>query len=356
MLTFQFLPARHGDCFLVRWGTPERVMVVDGGPDQIYENVLRPHLMSLPYQPGGAPRIDVLCLSHVDEDHVVGVMRLLKELVRAKRDQLALPFDISRIWFNSVDDLVDTVQPGLAASTHALVKTASTGTAMPASYAQGSDVRSSIAALALGGNPPFHGSLIVGSKHKLDDLDVTVVGPTTAALANLVKKWQAAVKAKSVKALGASYTDRSVPNLSSIALHVRHAGRTALLTGDARGDHLINGLEATGLLASGTNMHVDVLKLPHHGSKNNAEPSLFNRVRADHYVICADGIKHKHPSTETLEWMVASRDQNDRYTVHLTHAIPTAQATLEKLRIGRKFTVVVGAPLIEIALTDIQGN
>src|SRR4249919_4382176 len=40
MLAFEFLPARHGDCFLVRWGDPERIMVVDGGPDEVYERVL----------------------------------------------------------------------------------------------------------------------------------------------------------------------------------------------------------------------------------------------------------------------------------------------------------------------------
>jgi hypothetical protein len=41
MLAFEFLPAKHGDCSLIRWGTPERVMVVDGGPDGVYECTLR---------------------------------------------------------------------------------------------------------------------------------------------------------------------------------------------------------------------------------------------------------------------------------------------------------------------------
>ena len=328
MLTFQFLPAHHGDCFLLRWGNPERVMMVDGGPDQVYEKVLRPYLMSLPHQPGIAPTVDVLCLSHVDEDHVVGVMQLLKELVRAKRDHLPLPVAVRRIWFNSVDDLVDTAQPGLATSARALLKAAPAGTAIPASYGQGRDVRSSVAALTLDGNAPFGGYLLAGSKCKLHDLDVTVVGPTAAAVTRLVEKWQAAVIKNNAKALGASYTDRSVPNLSSIALHVHHAGRTALLTGDARGDHLIKGLEATGLLEAGKTMHVDVFKLPHHGSKNNAQRSLFDRIRADHYVICANGIKHKHPSTETLNWMVASRDKDDRIQSTLPMRYPRPKPRL----------------------------
>jgi len=57
----------------------------------------------------------------------------------------------------------------------------------------------------------------------------------------------------------------------------------------------------------GATIHVDVFKLPHHGSENNAAPSLFERVKADHYVVCADGIQHPHPSKSTLEWLVLSR-------------------------------------------------
>ncbi len=352
MLSFEFLPARHGDCFLVRWGMPERVMVVDGGPDQVFETVLRPRLMTLPRAPGGAPTVDVVCLSHVDDDHVVGVVQLFKELARAKRDQLPLPINVRCVWFNSVDDLIEGIQPGLAASAHALMKSAPADTAVSASYGQGRDLRNSIAALSLEGNRPFGGALTAGSACELHKLEITIVGPSSAALAELVKKWRASVKAKNAKAIAAAYIDRSVPNLSSIALHLRHAGRTALLTGDARGDHLLAELEAVGFLAVGGSMHVDVFKLPHHGSENNAEPSLFERIHANHYVICADGIKHAHPSTATLEWLVASRSKDENYTVHITNPIAAAQATLDQLRVGRSFTVSVGSPRVEIALAD----
>ncbi len=353
MLAFEFLPAHHGDCFLVSWGAPVRVMVVDGGPDGVYEEVLRPRLMALPHPQGRAPSVDVLCLSHVDDDHVVGVVRLLRELVRARRDQLPLPVDVRRVWFNSVDDLIDGVEPGLAASVRALVQAAPPDAAVSASYGQGRDVRDSVAALALDGNAPFGGSLTVGSVAQLYDLDVTVVAPNTAALVTLVDKWRASVKTKDTKAVAAAYRDRAVPNLSSISLHLRHGGRTALLTGDARGDHLLAGLEAAGLLAPGGTIHVDVFKLPHHGSENNAEPSLFERVRADHYVVSADGIKHAHPSKATLEWLVKSRALDERYTIHLTNHIPAAEATLNQLTAGRKFTVAVGTPRVEITLADI---
>jgi hypothetical protein len=126
-------------------------MVVDGGPDGVYENVLRPRLMALPHGQGQAPTVDVLCVSHVDDDHAVGVIRLLRELARSKRAQLPLPIDVRRVWFNSVDDLIDGVQPGLAASVRVMVEDAPPNAAVSASYGQGRDVRNSVAELATRG-------------------------------------------------------------------------------------------------------------------------------------------------------------------------------------------------------------
>ena len=147
-------------------------------------------------------------------------------------------------------------------------------------------------------------------------------------------------------------TYRSVPNLSSIALHLRHGTRTALLTGDARGDHLVDGLEEAGLLAPREIMRVDVFKLPHHGSENNAEPALFERIQADHYVICADGLKHPHPSRATLEWLVASRARDEAYTIHLSNRIPAAESVLNELATDRAYTISAGAPHATITFAD----
>ena len=66
-LRFEFLDARHGDCFLVRWGA-SHVMLIDGGPSNTYEQTLRPYLEALPAGAGGQRVLDVVCLTHVDDD------------------------------------------------------------------------------------------------------------------------------------------------------------------------------------------------------------------------------------------------------------------------------------------------
>ena len=58
-------------------------------------------------------------------------------------------------------------------------------------------------------------------------------------------------------------------------------GKRILLTGDARGDKIIQGLELVGALEPNGTMHVDVLKMPHHGSDRNMETSFLRRITAE---------------------------------------------------------------------------
>ena len=88
-----------------------------------------------------------------------------------------------------------------------------------------------------------------------------------------------------------------------------------LLTGDARSDDLLAYVGATGLERNGV-AHFDVLKMPHHGSVRNVTAEFFDRVKADHYVISADG-KNGNPDVPTLEMLTAARGA-DEYTIHLT--------------------------------------
>ena len=48
-----------------------------------------------------------------------------------------------------------------------------------------------------------------------------------------------------------AYVDKSVPNLSSIVLLAEAEARSILLTGDARGDKILEGLELVGLMEEG---------------------------------------------------------------------------------------------------------
>lgn len=345
MLSFEFFDAKHGDAFLTRWGNgASRVMLVDGGPTGVYEAGLKVALTRLlPRDQNGIPHLDVVYLSHIDDDHVAGLVRLFADIRRARNDQLAEPFSVGLLWFNSVEELVDKAEPGLAASVQPLFERAQTSDVMKASYNQGRALRNAAVFLRLDGNSPFNGQLVQGDSTSLDGLEVTVVCPDDQALAKLADRWRKAKQEKNPEVITAAYDDQSIPNLSSIVLHVKHGQKTALLTGDARGDRILAGLRASNLLDGDGPLRVDLMKVPHHGSERNMKPDFFEKIHAIHYVVSADGIKHHHPHEDTLTALVESRAPTDEFTVHLTNDIPFAVQKLKDLQVGRSFEISVRA-------------
>ena len=133
--------------------------------------------------------------------------------------------------------------------------------------------------------------------------------PELLALQEQHDKWlraQKEKKKKSPEAALAAFVDKSVPNLSSIVVLAELGGKSMLLTGDARGDKILEGMELSGLLEKGGKKHVDLLKVPHHGSDNNMETIFFERVPADHYVFSGDG-EHGNPERATLQMLLDAR-------------------------------------------------
>jgi len=116
-----------------------------------------------------------------------------------------------------------------------------------------------------------------------------------------------------------AFVDKSVPNLSSLVLLAKVDDKTMLLTGDARGDKILEGLEAIGAIEADGTLHVDILKVPHHGSSNNAALEFFERISADHYVFSGNG-EHGNPERETLEMLFEARG-DEPFTLHLTYPI-----------------------------------
>jgi len=198
-----------------------------------------------------------------------------------------------------------------------------------ASIEQGYRLRIDAEKLEFPPNPEFGGKLILAREQAEPveigpGLTLTVVGPTPSELEHLRKKhneWLKKLKkeGKSASAALAAYVDKSVPNLSSIVVLAQADNKRMLLTGDARGDKILEGLELAGLMAKGGKIHVDLLKVPHHGSSNNLDNDFFERITADHYVFSGDG-EHGNPRRKSLEMLVTARGDAD-FTIHLTYPI-----------------------------------
>jgi beta-lactamase superfamily II metal-dependent hydrolase len=133
---------------------------------------------------------------------------------------------------------------------------------------------------------------------------------------------------KKTKAALASFTDDSVPNLSSLVVLAEVGEKRILLTGDARGDKILQGLELVGRLKPGVPLRVDVLKMPHHGSDRNMDRIFFRRISAAHYVFSGNG-EHGNPERETLQLLLDESGDTD-FTIHLTYPIGEIDIEREK--------------------------
>ena len=87
--------------------------------------------------------------------------------------------------------------------------------------------------------------------------------------------------------------------------------RKILFTGDGSGDDIIDVLSRNDMLDKQGKYHVDILKVPHHGSDRNVSRNFFKTVTADYYVISANG-RDNNPSIDTLKWIIESGNKSKK--------------------------------------------
>src|SRR3954468_17387177 len=114
--------ARKGDCLLLHFGSPDRpgLVMIDGGPSNVYGPQLKPRLMEIRqsrHLPPDQPLpVDLLMVSHVDDDHIQGILDLLREL----REAPGVPYvRIRRLWHNSFDAIIGSDPKELTSSVQA---------------------------------------------------------------------------------------------------------------------------------------------------------------------------------------------------------------------------------------------
>jgi hypothetical protein len=362
LFSLDVIRARKGDCLILHYGSADdpRLMIIDGGPRGVYAPHLKPRLEKIKQARGLEKNdplaVDLLMVSHVDDDHIHGILDFTKDLIQ-DNPQFAQVFSF---WHNSFDNIIDDLPAELTAAFKSQFGAASMDGEPPpdltldvdedeavitsslkvlASIEQGARLRSDIVnRLNSELNVDFDGGLILANENEEpldmgDGLQFTVVGPMLPELKNLHAKHQEWLKGlekegKSAEEVLSAYVDKSVPNLSSVVVLAEAEGKRILLTGDARGDRILEGLELVGLMEKGGTIEVDVLKVPHHGSANNLDDDFFERIIAKHYVFSGDG-EHGNPERESFKMLLNARGDAD-YTIHLTYPIAEIDAGRKK--------------------------
>jgi hypothetical protein len=299
-IRLEVLPARQGDCLLVeclRDGAPPWRMLVDGGPPDTWP------LLEARLAPD--PRIDVAVITHIDSDHIGGMIPYLQSpLARQAGD----------VWFNGRPHLPGLGTTRSVAQGESVVAALSgngsgttPGSAFPWNAAFGGG------AIDTGAEAGFLEQVVPGGPR------ITVLSPTTKRLTALSSLWATALddaRRGPSEDLGpdapapltdlepladmATPRDGSVPNGASIALLVEHRGASLVLGADAYGNVLGAGLKGVAAARGLDSLRVDAFKLPHHGSKGNVLKALVEAAPARHYVVSSNGDLFHHPDDQAV--------------------------------------------------------
>ena len=349
LFTLEALQAGKGDSLILHCGEKEKpnFIVIDGGPAGIFTSSLSPRLDQLRERFGdgdGRLPIAMAMVSHIDDDHINGVLDWLGSLQDKEQNGEALPDRIQTLWFNSFDEVLGNSSEELrsaiskkaekvmengaeAADFNADPAAARHSAAIVASVKQGRQLRSQAEALSIPLNLPFRGLVMPGEQDRAvklpDGLAFHVLGPTMKQVQKLHEEWEKDIKKRpDLPVQAAAFADRSVANLSSIVvlaeMQIRGETRRMLLTGDARGDFIWDGLIQAGFLKDRDDkIHLDVIKMPHHGSSRNMRKDWLEHIIADHYVVSANG-EHDNPDAEVFQWIAEARGA-EPYTIHVTN-------------------------------------
>ena len=356
-----------GDCLLIEGSSGGRVLC-DGGMSSSMRAHVRESLSRL-------DAIDAIYVSHIDQDHISGVLALLEDMLawkvfrhhRARGDvgvrtpTVPEPPAVGGIWHNAFHHLVTrnrgAIEDLLAAAAPALHGTGSAEMAeagdemeniansIPEAMEVSALIEPELLNIPLNRPPgrPGGGELLLieepNDPFQIGSMSFRLIGPTKTQLRRLRKGWDNWLRenrdrvaeirreiARRVSEFASgslhetpfdlgdwngvpNFEDVTVPNTASLMFLVEDTGRRLLLTGDSHHDLILEGLEQTGNLSSG-HIHVEVLKVQHHGSEHNVDRNFCRRVSADHYIFCGDG-SSGNPEREALEMFYESRMGTD---------------------------------------------
>lgn len=365
-MKLQIFQSQKGDCLLLESQDGKNRVLCDGGMAKSMRDVVRAELGKLRT---AKKKLDAVYVSHIDQDHISGVLALLEDEVTWRvydyrkgragvtRPKVPRPPEIKALWHNSfsaqLGDLTAPVSDLLAAAAPAML-----ATRLPRLMSVGEDIYdiatsipeaiqvSRLAAPEMLGIPlnklPGQKSkpklLMLRDKtkaFKIGAMKFTLIGPRQEELEELKEDWSAWLrdnkarireidrklkeKMERMGANGLAAADFSVlaeaeeivvkgvttPNLASLMFLVEEDGKRLLLTGDSAGELIVNGLKETGFLKDG-HLHVDVLKVQHHGATANLKPDFARQISADHYVFCGNG-EHDNPEEKVIDIVFNSR-------------------------------------------------
>ena len=346
------LPAASGDCIYLEFPDSDFRMLIDGGYAKTYQKYLKKFLLKLAAE---GKRLNLIVVTHIDDDHISGIRALLKENGDSRNPKI---IEIDEIWFNSLNQCITSrnTEQGMSFAVKIILKSmCSTDIDFECeykkqniSYTNGKNLAELIQAGGYRWNTSVVNNLVSkGQIVQFGDLKITILNPGIETLTKMGKKWLYHLKQinsnnieitrdplfdaafegfllnneKNIefKQENISYSsedldwldkyaeykdiemDSKITNCSSIAILIDYKDIKMLFPGDSPIQLFENELPKI----------LDVIKLPHHGSAKNISLEFIKNTKVKYYLLSTDGKRYiDHPGKAVIANIIKNTGNN----------------------------------------------
>lgn len=309
-ITLKILQVKHGDAIILecQQGNNSGVVVVDGGPqstNKVFKDALAQY-----------PAIDLLVLTHYDEDHIGGILSYIRTCRCNNK-----PLGIKEIWANCASSI--PLDDNEALSTRQAKKLSD----ILQEYVNNCSL-------------VWRSNICEGVMADLGFAKIHIVSPSQEVL---LKTLEGIQKEKEHEDLNLSAHSRQateislsleelaqrekvapdldhpgqLANASSIAFILECDGTRILLLGDSFPQNVIHYLTHTEVIQ--LPLYIDYVKVSHHGSRNNTNNELLDLIDCNNFIISTNGGKGNscHPDRETIANILCHSGRDRTKQIHL---------------------------------------
>lgn len=334
-MKIKFLQAFNGDSIWISFveNNVPRNIIIDGGIGDTYENTLKKKgdlFKAIKKIRNNEQKIDLLVLTHFDNDHIGGLLRWLNNDNEA-------PTLIKKVWFNSGKEIAKELAIEENQDLNIEIKEGEdyfyTSTKQGIKFEE-----------YLSKNQLWDGKIIKqGNEIDLLGLKFKILSPNIESLKNLLELYN---KEKDYFTSGGKFDfeislkdfieeeskpkfkfkeDKSIPNGSSIAFVMEYQGKNFLFLGDAHPSVVVEGLNKFDIDKENS-LEAELIKISHHGSKHNTNSELLSIIKTNNYLISSNATKHGLPNKRTVARIIKN---NPNANIHFNYDIGTKIITDE---------------------------